>query len=1425
MAVSLPLAHAQPTPAGPRAALALTDWSFQPGVKPETEPAAADWAPVKLPFWWSPWVNAPLAQAGKSWEKLDLKTLDSGWLQTQVAVPADWNGRRLYLKLEGLQCDAIVWVNGQRIGEVQGPDARVDVSPAVTPGQEAQIRLWVTRWWAGLTTPRSANAFRDMTIKALATSEWYAGEDAVRLSTIAGIMGETSLQAVPAAAEIDNVLAQPSFRTKALGVDVDYLVHTAVPGESFQVSVSELNGQTAGLPRLTVPAEPVSDAAEVHRQVLTLPWQNPHLWDVGAPYLYFLNVDLVDASGQVLDHYPPVRFGFREVWTEGRILMLNGHPLRLRLTPFVDDLPHLIFFEGLGFNAIEFQPNMNFWYATQLFPTAAAQSGTQELLDAADEQGLAVLMPVPSLYYVRDRLLEPAVSAQFLRDTQAWMRRLDRQNRPSILMWAPSMNTATDYDPLQIGRKPMAPQAAWYAKSEELLKSLDPTRLVFHHQGGPNGDVEMTNLYLNFQPLQEGEEFLSAWYQDGDKPWGAVEYSQPVFGDFFKMGRVPRFTEYGAIYFGDRSYSAEKDAYVQASLDALAAGAGKNENVDQVMSDFQKTAGTHVGEWTSYYDTMDLFIGNIFQSWRGYGMNGGLFPWALFEIGYGTPPSGIFDHPDPSLQQRPAWANPIYDTFRRVSQPLLVYLGGPVARFTAKDHDFYAGEAAQKSIIAVWDGPGPKNFKVQWSFVVGDRTIQQGTEQFALAPGAIEMRPLQLQMPAVTARSAGQVKITVWGADGASLGEDSSTLTVFPVLPQLAKTALRWAIYDPVGQTTQELAKLGVRPKSLQLGDSLSGVDVLVIGRQALAKQIKLPFSGDDVRRGLRVLFCEQGVDSLEALGFRVQDVVPRYVFARTPHHPALAGVQPEDLINWRGAGTLLPQTSEGMRVWPYRHAPHWGNYGSVASVVIETPHAGAFTPLLECEFDLAYSPLLEWREGQGTVVFCQLDLTGRIGHEPAADRLAANLVRYLDGAAPPTQGRSLLCLDDGAAAFVKQLGLEPAASATPLDPRAQVAVIGPDQFGVAADRIGELDAFVERGGTVVVLPQSAAHLQAAMPRKLAVSAEKVSHVQPEDIPLLTGIGPQLLHFRTFLDLQAFSQAPAGAQRLLGGILLQAPEGRGQWIFSQVDWRPLQDGSENLKRVRWNLLKFYRQLFTNCGARTETSLAQRFLAPVRYAPLVDVETWQLAINPAEIPPDTLRVQDVEGQNAQTGNWIALPALDKPLEGDAWLTDPAAPAWRLRGANGDGYVDFAALSTQKPGKVGFAVTYLYSSAARQASFALDSDWWFILKVNGQTYVDQGKAGRLAGPPRKGFLRLKIPLQAGWNRVELRVASGGGGFGFWCQVSDPGDLRVAPVVAAPGYTPEHVPAPADLLADQTTDTGAGFYAEPLTREDDPYGYTPW
>ena len=89
-------------------------------------------------------------------------------------------------------------------------------------------------------------------------------------------------------------------------------------------------------------------------------------------------------------------------------------------------------------------------------------------------------------------------------------------------------------------------------------------------------------------------------------------------------------------------------------------------------------------------------------------------------------------------------------------------------------------------------------------------------------------------------------------------------------------------------------------------------------------------------------------------------------------------------------------------RVW------RCGNRGNVASVLIEKPARGDFLPILDGGYSLQYSPLMEYREGKGLVLFCQIDVTGRTEQDPAAETLVRNILEYVAAWKPPPRRQAL---------------------------------------------------------------------------------------------------------------------------------------------------------------------------------------------------------------------------------------------------------------------------------------------------------------------------------------------------------------------------------------------------------------------------------
>src|SRR5262249_42517537 len=243
------------------------------------------------------------------------------------------------------------------------------------------------------------------------------------------------------------------------------------------------------------------------------------------------------------------------------------------------------------------------------------------------------------------------------------------------------------------------------------------------------------------------------------------------------------------------------------------------------------------------------------------------------------------------------------------------------------------------------------------------------------------------------------------------------------------------ALFDPRGETAKLLAELKVRFEPVAATADMAAYEVLIVGKGALTCDGPGPDIGC-VRDGLKVIVFEQSAKVLEQrFGFRVAEYGLRQVFQRVSDHPLVAGLETEHLRDWRGVATLLPPRLE-YTLRP-RHGPtvRWcgievtrawrcGCRGNVASVLIEKPARGGFLPIFDGGYALQYSPLLEYREGRGVVLFWQVDVTGRTEEAPAADFLTRTPLRYVSAWRPSPRRKCLYVGDPAGKKHLEAAGI-----------------------------------------------------------------------------------------------------------------------------------------------------------------------------------------------------------------------------------------------------------------------------------------------------------------------------------------------------------------------------------------------------------------
>src|SRR5208337_2800099 len=231
----------------------------------------------------------------------------------------------------------------------------------------------------------------------------------------------------------------------------------------------------------------------------------------------------------------------------------------------------------------------------------------------------------------------------------------------------------------------------------------------------------------------------------------------------------------------------------------------------------------------------------------------------------------------------------------------------------------------------------------------------------------------------------------------------------------------------------------------------------------------------------------------------------------RVPDSPLLAGLKTENLHDWRGSSTLLPPTLAYTLSPRYDGAPavRWcglevprlwrcGNWGDVASVLIEKPPRGDFLPIVDGGYALQYSPLLEYREGRGLVLFCQMDVTARTESEPAAETLVGNILHYVNVWQPAPQRTAIYAGESDGLAWLTACGFDVAPFKGGRPAADQVLVVGPGGGHELEDQSQAVGVWVQVGGRVLAIGLNQAEANSFLPTQVTMqNAEHIAAYLP----------------------------------------------------------------------------------------------------------------------------------------------------------------------------------------------------------------------------------------------------------------------------------------------------------------------------------------
>ncbi len=290
------------------------NWKFQWSPTPDQRPKdfyktnfnVTNWKEIKVPSNWElqgygiPIYTNITYPFPKNPPYIDHSDNPVGSYRRNFDLPANWNGRRVYLHFEGGTSAMYIWVNGEKVGysENTKSPAEFDITRYVKPGKNL-VAVEAYRWSDG---------------------SYLEDQDFWRLSGIDRNVYLYSTENV----RIADFFARPdldaNYKNGSLAVDVTLRNYNKsgktglVEASLLDASGKEIFSQSL---RITASAEGKKEVSFT-KDIIA-----PNLWSNETPYLYSLVLTLKDESGKFIETVS-TKIGFRKVELKNGQLLVNG---------------------------------------------------------------------------------------------------------------------------------------------------------------------------------------------------------------------------------------------------------------------------------------------------------------------------------------------------------------------------------------------------------------------------------------------------------------------------------------------------------------------------------------------------------------------------------------------------------------------------------------------------------------------------------------------------------------------------------------------------------------------------------------------------------------------------------------------------------------------------------------------------------------------------------------------------------------------------------------------------------------------------------------------------------------------------------------------------------------------------------------------
>jgi beta-galactosidase/beta-glucuronidase len=235
--------------------------------------------------------------------------LNAVWYRRTVAIPDAWAGSRILLHFQASDYDTFVWAEGQEVGRHRGgmTPFSCDLTGIAHPGQSVTLVVRA----------------RDNARESMPSGKqaWAYDNSGCHYTRTTGIWQTVWMEPVPLRASLGRPKITPDTANRRFLIEQP--VTGAQAGLRFRARLHDNNG---------VITETETRCGENFqpRLELSIPIERVCLWSPEAPYLYPIDLELVDSNGQVLDQASSYA-GLRSLCIDGPSVQLNGRPVFQRL--------------------------------------------------------------------------------------------------------------------------------------------------------------------------------------------------------------------------------------------------------------------------------------------------------------------------------------------------------------------------------------------------------------------------------------------------------------------------------------------------------------------------------------------------------------------------------------------------------------------------------------------------------------------------------------------------------------------------------------------------------------------------------------------------------------------------------------------------------------------------------------------------------------------------------------------------------------------------------------------------------------------------------------------------------------------------------------------------------------------------------------